>query len=248
MFVIAVWLRRDEEILFISLLASLAAISVLIFLLVISFTRPTGVLLVPCAFLYLFFKFFRPLSALVKSFITIAVSIGFLFFLNSALGTGGGLDFMLPFRDERIICGVPTLPGFIDIKTTENPNSVFGLFYYITHNTGQFLRLALLRSKAFFGITRSYYSMPHNFYLCIYFYPLYALVALSWKSGVKQNKFLLLYCTSVIVINWLTVILTCDDWHNRFFLSISPYIYILATPAVQKLTGKLIVDGKKHIA
>lgn len=221
---------------------------VILFLLVISFTRPTGLLLVPCSFLYLFFRFFRPFSMFVKSIITIAVSICFLFFLNAALGSGGGLDFMLPFRDERIICGVPTLPGFIDLKTSDNPNSVFGLLYYITHNTGQFMRLALLRSKAFFGLTRSYYSLSHNFYLCAYFFPLYILVVLSWRSWFKKNKFLLLYCISVIAINWITVILTCDDWHNRFFLSIAPYIYILATPTLQKLTGKLNIDGKKQIA
>jgi hypothetical protein len=221
---------------------------VILFLLLISFTRPTGVLLVPCSFLYLFFRFFRPFSMFVKSMITIAVSICFLFFLNAALGSGGGLDFMLPFRDERIICGVPTLPGFIDIKTTDNPNSIIGLLYYITHNPGQFMRLALLRSKAFFGLTRSYYSLSHNFYLCVYFYPLYLFVILSWRSWFKKNKFLLLYCVSVIAINWLTVILTCDDWHNRFFLSITPYIYILAIPALQKLTGKLNIDGKKQIA
>ena len=200
------------------------------------------------SFLYLFFRFFRPFSMFVKFIITIAVSICFLFFLNAALGSGGGLDFMLPFRDERIICGVPTLPGFIDIKTSDNPNSIFGLLYYITHNTGQFMHLALLRSKAFFGLTRSYYSLSHNFYLCVYFFPLYILVILSWPSWLKKNKFLLLYCISVIAINWITVILTCDDWHNRFFLSITPYIYILATPALQKLTGKLNIDGKKQIA
>jgi len=221
---------------------------VILFLLMISFTRPTGVLLVPCSFLYLFFRFFKPFSILVKTIITIAVSICFLFFLNAALGSGGGLDFMLPFRDERIICGVPTLPGFIDINTTDDPNSVFGLFYYITHNTGQFLRLALLRSRAFFGLTRSYYSVSHNFYLCVYFYPFYLLVILSWRNWFKKNKLLLLYCFSVIAVNWITVMLTCDDWHNRFFLSITPYIYILAAPAMQKLTGKLKVDGKKQIA
>ena len=220
---------------------------IILFLVLISFTRPTGVLLVPCAFLYLFFQFFRPFSSLVKIIITIGVSMGFLFFLNQALGSGGGLDFMLPFRDESIICGVPTLPGFIDIKTTDNPNSVFGLIYYITHNTGQFVRLALLRSRAFFGLTRSYYSLSHNFYLCIYFYPLYLLAILSFKSWLKKNKFLLLYCSSVIAINWITVTLTCDDWHNRFFLSITLYIYILAAPAVQKLS-KLKVDEKKQIA
>jgi hypothetical protein len=221
-------------------------IKVLFLLFLISFTRPTGFLFVPCTFLYLFFRFFQSFSLGIKIFITTVISIIFLFLLNSALGSGGELDFMLPFRDERVICGVPTIPHFVNIRTSDNPNSVFGLFYYITHNTGQFFRLALLRSKAFFGLTRSYYSFWHNFYLCIYFFPLYIVALMSVRKWISQNRFLFLFCISVIAVNWITVILTCDDWHNRFFLTIAPYIYLLSIPVLQRLTIKMEIDGYKR--
>jgi hypothetical protein len=222
------------------------AVLVLLFLFLISFTRPTGVLFIACSSLYLFFRFARALSTLAKIAITIATCIGFFFALNAALGIGGDLDFMLPFRDERIICGVPTLPYFRDIKMSENPNSIYGLFYYITHNTDQFIRLAWLRTKAFFGLSRSYYSNGHNLYLYVYFFPFYLLVLLSIKKWIRQNKYLLLFCFSIIAINWCTVIMSCDDWHNRFFLSVVPYIYILAAPAVQTIADKFKPDDNKR--
>lgn len=219
------------------------SILIFLFLVVISFTRPTGLFFIPATALYLFFRFFYSFSVVLKLSITVAASIGFLFFLNIALGSGGELDFMLPFRDERIICGVPTLPHFQNIRTSENPNSVFGLLYYITHNFDQFIRLTWFRSKAFWGLFRSYYSFSHNLYLGLYFFPFYILVIASIRKWIKRNKYILIYCCSLILITWGSVILTCDDWHNRFFLSIVPYIYILAIPILQKLTNKLSNNG-----
>jgi hypothetical protein len=211
---------------------------IFLFLVVICFTRPTGLLWVPCTFLYLFFRFFKALPVLIKIGITAVASIGFLFFLNMALGSGGELDFMLPFRDESIICGVPTRSYPADINTSSDPNSIFGLIYYVTHNFDQFIRLAWLRSKAFLGLTRTYYSSGHNIYLILYFYPLYFLAVFSIRRWFKTNTHLLLYCFSLIFLTWSTVILTCDDWHNRFFLTIVPYIYILAIPAIKNIIGK----------
>lgn len=221
-------------------------IALFLFLVLICFTRPTGLLWVPCAFLYLFFRFFKAFSVPLKIGITVLASVGFLFFLNRALGSGGELDFMLPFRDENIICGVPTLPHFADINVSSNPNSVFGIAYYITHNFDQFIRLAWLRSKAFFGLLRTYYSTGHNIYLGLYFYPVYILVLLSLRKWIRQNKNLLLYCSSLVFITWASVILTCDDWHNRFFLSVVPYIYILAIPAVKNITDKIKSNAGKR--
>jgi 4-amino-4-deoxy-L-arabinose transferase-like glycosyltransferase len=219
---------------------------VTIFLILICITRPTGLLFVPGSFLFLFFKFARRLSTITKLGITIAGTIIFLVVLNLALGSGGELDFMLPYRDERIICGVPTLTRFREISVSDNPNSVWGILYYITHNTEQFPRLAWLRTKAFFGVVRPYYSRGHNIYLCLYFFSLYSLALFSLPKWFKKDKYILLYCSSVIMITWLTVILTCDDWHNRFFLGVVPYIYILSAPMVQRIIDKLSPNGSKR--
>ncbi|MBS1919556.1 MAG: glycosyltransferase family 39 protein [Bacteroidetes bacterium] len=215
------------------------SILIFLFVVVITFTRPTGLFFIPAAAIYLFFRFFHSFSLSLKLLSVISISVGFLIFLNIVLGSGGELDFMLPFRDESIICGVPTLFHFRNIRTSENPNSIFGIFYYITHNFDQFLRLAWLRSKAFWGLFRSYYSFGHNLYLGLYFLPFYTLIVASIREWVKKNKYSFLYCCSLIIITWGSVILTCDDWHNRFYLSIVPYIYILSIPVLQKITNKL---------
>jgi hypothetical protein len=219
---------------------------VFLFLILMCLTRPTGLLFVPGTLLYLFFKYARGLSTFSKFGITIAGSVLFLFILNIALGSGGELDFMLPYRDERIICGVPTLSQFREIQVADNPNSVWGMLYYITHNTEQFTRLGWLRTKAFFGIVRPYYSQGHNIYLYLFFFPFYALVLFSFPKWLNRNKYILLYCLTIIMITWLTVILTCDDWHNRFFLSVVPYIYILSAPMVQGIIDKLTSNGSKR--
>ena len=47
------------------------------------------------------------------------------------------------------------------------------------------------------------------------------LAAVEWVS--------LAYLLTLILLTWMTVILTCDDWNHRVFLSISPYVILLAT-------------------
>ena len=220
------------------------SVFILLFIILISFTRPTGLFFIPATVLYIVFRFFPHFSILSKLFIIAISCIGFLYFLNIAIGSGGEFDFMLPFRDENIICGVPSIPYDKDIKISSNPNSLYGLLYYVTHNFDQFVRLAWLRSKAFFGLFRSYYSFGHNLYLGFYFLPFYFLLVLSVRYWIKRNKYLLLYCLSLILITWGSVILTCDDWHNRFYLSIVPYIYILSVPSVQRLVMKFSNKNK----
>ena len=148
--------------------------------------------------------------------------------------SGGELDFMLPFKDEQIICGVPTLSGFAEINITKNANSLYGLFYYIVHNFGQFMKMAWLRTLAFFGLYRKYYSTAHNIYLVTYFYSLDIGAFLGSYYWFKKHSYPLLYFYSIIALVWVTTMLTCDDWHNRFYLGISPYIILLSTGFIRK--------------
>jgi hypothetical protein len=209
--------------------------AVIAMLLIICFTRPTGLLFVPPAFLYLFLVFFRNMAAWKKTALLAGIGILFLFGLNLALGSGGGLDFMLPFRDDRIICGLPTLPAFQPIKTAANGNSLYGLLYYITHNTAQFLRLAGLKSAAFWGVARKWYSTRHNVYLIVFFGAIHLMTLTSLGYWFRDNPNILCYLLSAIGLTWLTVMLTCDDWGNRFYLNITPFLIILAMPTLQKL-------------
>jgi hypothetical protein len=215
---------------------------ILAILAIVCITRPTGLLFIPPVFLYFFFVFLKRLSPLKKLGILAGIAATFFFLLNKAVASGGELDFMLPFRDERIICGVPTLPGFIPIKTAANPNSLYGLLYYITHNFSQFIRLAGLRTLAFFGLYREYYSTFHNICLMTFFYSLYLLILAAIPFWLKNQPYKLLYLLSAILLVWATVMLSCDDWHNRFYLSISPFLIILSARTISSLT-KTIANG-----
>jgi hypothetical protein len=206
---------------------------ILLWLLLICFTRPTGLLFIPAVCLYLFFKFYSTLHWSIKVGSTVLLTTLFVFVLNAALGSGGEFDFLLPFREEHIICGVPTVTQ--TGVTVAGENSISGILNYVAHHPGQFFYLAEKRTVAFFGLFRNYYSTGHNFYLALYFFPIYLLALLSLPGWWNKNKLVLLYCLAFIFITWGTVLLTCDDWHNRFFLTLVPFFYILSVPAFQKL-------------
>jgi hypothetical protein len=118
------------------------------------------------------------------------------------------------------------------VIVTGNSNSLYGLAFYITHNFGQFIRLAWLKTVAFFGLTRGYYSRWHNAGLVLIFYPIQvaAIAGIGWWFRQHLKKWLFL--VSVLLMTWITVVMTCDDWHNRFYLNIVPFLILLSLPAV----------------
>jgi hypothetical protein len=212
----------------------------------ICITRPTGLFFVPAIILYLFFAFFKAINTRLKIGLVAVAGIAFLWLMNAVIGSKGEWDFMLPYLDERIICGVPTLDHNVAIKTIPEGDSIYGLFYYIVHNFEQFSRMAFLRSKAFFGLLRSYYSTSHNVFLAAFFYPVYAAALLSLTWWVKNNGYRLLYFSVLLLMTWGTTMLTCDDWHNRWFLSISPWVILTALPAITKLFAIFTPYGIKR--
>jgi hypothetical protein len=223
-----------------------SSIIIILSTVIICITRPTGLLFVPAIALYLFFKFFQFMSIRLKIVIVTFASISFLVLMNAVIGSKGEWDFMLPYLGENIICGVATLNHNADIKTHPNGDSIYGLFYYIVHNFGQFSHMAFLRSKAFFGLLRTYYSTAHNIYLVVLFYPLYVASVWSLKWWLKNNIHHLIYFSFILLMTWGTTLLTCDDWHNRWFLTTSPYLIIAALPAITKLFAILTSYGPKR--
>jgi hypothetical protein len=199
----------------------------------LSVTRPTGILFFGAACIYLFFRFMQQIGLWNKIAILCAAAFIFLFTLNTMLQTGGELDFMLPFKQENIICGVNTNHN-TQVETLEKGNSLKGLAYYVMHNKDQFLRLAKLKTVAFFGYTRDYYSKIHNAYLMIFFYPFYLLSIIGFVKLYKRKEKILIYLLIIIGLYWITTLLTCDDWHNRFILTVSPFIFLIGMAAFIK--------------
>lgn len=206
---------------------------IVLFAAVLCVTRPTGILFFVATALYFFPRFLNNLPLLYKTLI-ISVSVFiFLITINTMLQAGGSLDFMLPFKKENIICGVNTVNS-ADIKTLEKGNSLQGIIYYIFNNEQQFLKLAKLKTLAFFGMLRTYYSLSHNVFLVLFFYPFYILSFIGiWKKIRRKDK-RIIYLIAIILLYWITTLLTCDDWHNRFILTVSPFLFLLAFAAFCK--------------
>ena len=154
---------------------------------------------------------------------------------------------MLAFQKELVLCESTRYFSHIDIS--KNPNSIPGFIYYITHNFEQFSRLAWLKTKMFWGLKRPYFSRFHNAYLMIYFFPVYLLCLSSLRWWVLTNKKSFTFLLLNILLVWFTILLTCDDWHNRFFLVMTPYLYILSIPGLVKIKNFLsskIFTKKAH--
>ena len=217
--------------------------TLILLLILLSLTRPTGILFFPATAIYTFFRFTKNISAWYKFAIFFSALIIFYFLINQMLQSGGEFDFMLPFRKENIICGVSTTQN-ANIEVMEKGNSLEGLLYYIFHNKDQFLKLARLKTISFFGLTRSYYSSMHNFYLTIFFYPLYFLSIIGLiKMFLKKEK-AIIYLLTIILLYWITTLLTCDDWHNRFILTVSPFIFLIAFAAFT--SSKISTESLSH--
>lgn len=205
-------------------------IGIILMLALLSITRPTGILFLGATMLYIFSRFMIRLPVLHNVVIICSLAAIFFISINSMLHSGGSLDFMQPFRQENIICGVNTTDS-ADIQILKDGNSLEGLLYYMRHNVSQFLRLAKLKTISFFGLVRSYYSSLHNVYLVLFFYPFYFLCIVGLVKMIRRKNKTIVYLLSIILLYWITTLLTCDDWHSRFILTVFPFIFLIGFAA-----------------
>jgi Dolichyl-phosphate-mannose-protein mannosyltransferase len=197
-------------------------------------TRPTGLLFIPVVLLFVIRRWLLQKRVVLAGIVSIGVTGLFILVLNYAMKGEGEFDFLKPFIEEHIICGVPTAQNTA-LVLPANGNSLEGLLFYVFSNPGQFLQLAGRKMIAFFSMTRSYYSPAHNFYLAVFFYPLYLLSILGVVYLRKVHKAYNFYWISMVAIFTLSVLLTCDDWLNRFIMPILPFIILAAAAGVQYL-------------
>jgi hypothetical protein len=201
-------------------------IKIILFALLLMFTRPTGILLIPATVFYLTFRFGKNYKWHEKIMLLLTIFLPSTIVLDVAMHSGGELNFILPFQKEMVICGVPS--NSTTIILPQDPNSLPGLLYYICNNFNQFLTLALLKTKSFFIPYRSYYSVIHNIYLISIYAIMYILTLTGIVKSFRRDMYITLFCISNIVVIWISVMITCDDWHNRFLLMVTPFLLILS--------------------
>lgn len=151
----------------------------------------------------------------------------FYFLLNAALGSGGEFDFLLPYIEEHVICGVPLVEQAHKISMPVNKNSVEGLWYIMTNNSELFFRLIRDRFFAFWGVQRPFYSSGHNLFIAVYFYTLYVFIIIGLRKMLRSYLPQAVFMVSYIILVMLTVLLSCDEWHNRFIYSVLPFLLLL---------------------
>lgn len=202
------------------------------FMVLLMFTRPTGILLYPATIVYIAFFKLNIKKAALKILACITLLMIPAVILNFAMGSGGELNFMLPFQKKMIICGVPVNEA--NIKISSNPNSISGVFYYAWHNFEQFIKLSWQKTISFFGVYRSYYSVINNLFICGWFSLVYVLSIFGLKKWYKENLGIAVFCVIFILATWGSVIFSCDDWHNRWLLTLTPVFLILAIKGIEQ--------------
>lgn len=218
---------------------------ILLFLSLLYLTRPTGIFFIPATFFFLIIKFCSKYAGRIILVSLVVACISFYFLFNFSISSGGELDFLLPYLDERVICGVPTIKEAHNFTVPMNKNSIEGLFYIITHHFRLFLKLGVQRLFAFFSIYRPYYSTFHNIIASSYFYLMYLIIIVGVKNLFLKNKAEAWFLICNIGLMAITVILSCDEWSNRFILAVMPFILLLVVISINNY--KTRVDAQRNI-
>jgi len=207
-------------------------LQILLLLTLLYFTRPVGLFFIPATFTFLVLKFFRKKARLIFFVAGFAI-LGFLFLLNNSMSAGGEFDFLLPYTEGQIICGVPSGTRYSLVIPVEK-NTVQGLFYLIIHYPALFFSLFFKRLLAFFGVVRPYYSLSHNLFAAFFFYSLYMLVAISIRKWLAVGRPAIFFLLMMIVLTALATGLSCDEWHGRFIYAVFPFLMMLASLAFKR--------------
>ena len=134
-----------------------------------------------------------------------------------------------------------------NLEVSDHPNQLYRLFFYITHNFSHFSGLALTRLKYFFLNTRTYYSVTHNAFLLISLFSIYACILIGIKRIRKTfPTSLLVFIFSAIFFFAVAIAFQCDDYHNRFFLTLMPLLTVLAVAGAQPAINKLAIFFSKQ--
>jgi len=223
----------------------LAICSIILFLLVIS--RPLGILFIPPVLLFVFFHLSKK-----QRLYFLAAGLGFLVLLNFVIQvvftTTSDWNMTRALTEDSIICDIPRNDSSGSLDLSNHPNQFYQLLYYVTHNFSHFAGLALVRLKYFFGMVRDYYSFSHNALLVGYLILFYGSIIVRFRRiAGSLSRSILAFIFSSIAVFAATIALQCDDYHNRFFLTLTPMLALLTVVAWKPLIMRFSSFLKQRI-
>ncbi|NTS42124.1 hypothetical protein HRG84_14545 [Flavisolibacter sp. BT320] len=209
------------------------------------FSRPLGILFVPPILLFIFFK----LSKKQRFFFLGAVFFALValnFIVQVVFTTTRDWDMQRAITEGDVICDIPGEKAN-SLILTNHSNQLYRLFYYITHNFDHFFALAVVRLRYFFTMVRSYYSPFHNGFLIAVLAIWYGCFLIGIKKIVSVfPAALLAFVISAIFLFAMTVAMQCDDYHNRFFLTLSPFFSVFTIVALKPLICRIPFFAKQY--
>jgi hypothetical protein len=116
------------------------------------------------------------------------------------------------------------------------------LVYFIGNNFWYFTRLSLLKLAYFLGWPKPWHSALHTLWSGFMLPLIYGLaVRGAWRKAVAKP--IRVYLVATIVAQVGIVLLTVEDWDNRFSGPLLPYWFLLAALGAQPLLKR----WKKHL-
>jgi hypothetical protein len=169
-------------------------------------------------------------------------SLVFIALLNYAMKAGSGYDFMKPLFENNVLCYIPAQS---ETATHLNENGLSGIIDYFKNDPANFIKLSTLKFLSYWGMTRPYYTAFHNWSLRLYFYPLYVFAFIGVLKYKRVQKYFVLYSMGVLIIFTLSVMLTCDDWSNRFIMPVIPLTVLMAGLGIHYVCRNLVARSQK---
>ena len=207
-----------------------------IFILLIIFSRPVGVIFLLSAMLAFAFWMYSQSKKVLAGIIIIAMLASFIGLTYSPLASFVNPDSL---KRMEVICQVPETN--VDANYTEfNEAGLYEVYKVIRDDIGWggFFKTGINKLGCFYGMGRPYYSWSNNGLLLLYliFYP-FAIIGIFSKrsTGFKSIKWLsVLY----LLFTSFAIFFTCDDWANRFISPAFPFILLLAANGLYLLMKK----------
>jgi hypothetical protein len=213
-------------------------------ILLMVFTRPMGLFIIPVLLFSLLYKI--QISKKVKWLITLATAILLYTTLNFLYNSGSGMNILLPQTEGMVLCdvGQAIATDHLTLPTTHNPINSLALFIF--YNPVYFSKLALLRLISFFNLTRQEYSFGHNLYFSCYMVFLYVLTFVSyWFSKTTAIKPLRYTFLPILLILAAGVMLQCNEYNNRFSLTLFPWFILFAADGLYTIVGGFNTKAQK---
>ncbi len=220
----------------------LARLAVLLLLL---FTRPLGLFFIPV--LFFLYLYTARVARLTKWIFALAAPVLLYAALNFLYFKGADMDILLPNVQGMVICflGQAVTTPHLTIPTgSHNPINSLALFIY--YNPVYFSKLAFLRLVSFFNLTRQEYSFSHNLYFSCCMVFLYSSTIVScWFSKTNAIKPLRYTFIPILLILAAGVMLQCNEYNNRFSLTLFPWFILFAADGLYTIAGRFNAKAQK---